>query len=56
MNYSNMDMIKLLISAANNAVERPSSDIVPHEHAVITEGPSTSNASFVCLVGTHVDN
>jgi len=50
LNYTNMDMIKLLMSAANNAVERPLSDI---PHLVAT--PGANNISYICLVGTHAD-
>ena len=49
LNYSNMDMIKLLMSAANDAVERPPT--IPH--LVATPGPN--NTSYLCLVGTHAD-
>ena len=50
LNYSNMDMIKLLMSAANDSVERPPSDI---PHLVAT--PGSSNISYICFVGTHAD-
>ena len=50
LNYTNMDMIKLLMSAANDAVERPLSDI---QHLVAT--PGANNVSYICLVGTHAD-
>ena len=50
LNYSNMDMIKLLVSAANDAVQKPPSDI-PYLRATL----GSNNSSYVCLVGTHVD-
>jgi len=50
LNYTNMDMIKLLMSAANDAVERHPSDI---PYLVAT--PGHDNTSYICLVGTHAD-
>ena len=43
-------MIKLLMSATNDSVERPPSDI---PHLVAT--PGSSNTSYICFVGTHAD-
>ena len=50
LSYSNLDMIKLLMSAANDSVERPTSRIPQ----LVTK-PGTNNKSYICLVGTHVD-
>ena len=50
LSYSNLDMIKLLMSAANDSVERPISNIPK----LITT-PSSSGQSYICLVGTHSD-
>ena len=50
LSYTNLDMIKLLMSAANDSVERPTSRIPQ----LVTK-PGTNNKSFICLVGTHVD-
>lgn len=50
LSYTNLDMIKLLMSAANDSVERPTSRIPQ----LVTK-PGTNNKSYVCLVGTHVD-
>lgn len=50
LSYTNLDMIKLLMSAANDSVERPISRIPQ----LVTK-PGTNNKSYICLVGTHVD-
>ena len=50
LSYSNLDMIKLLMSAANDSVERPTSNILG---LVTTLGTNTK--SYICLVGTHAD-
>ena len=50
LSYSNLDMIKLLMSAANDSVERPTSNILG---LVTTLGINTK--SYICLVGTHAD-
>ena len=50
LSYTNLDMIKLLMSAANDSVERPTSRIPQ----LVTK-PGTNNKSYICLVGTHVD-
>ncbi|XP_065907619.1 uncharacterized protein [Dysidea avara] len=50
LNYSNIDMIKLLMSAANDAAERPSSHIPQ-----LVSIPGSDKNSYLCLVGTHVD-
>ena len=50
LSYSNLDMIKLLMSAANDSVERPISNI---PKLVTTR--VRSRKSYICLVGTHSD-
>ena len=50
LSYSNFDMIKLLMSAANDSVERPASNIPK-----LVTTPGSSKKSYICLVGTHVD-
>ena len=50
LSYSNFDMIKLLMSAANDSVERPASDIPK-----LVTTPGSNEKSYICLVGTHVD-
>jgi len=50
LNYSNMDMIKLLMSSANDSVERPPCDI-PYLDATL----GSNNTSYICFVGTHAD-
>ena len=50
LNYSNLDMIKLLMSAANDSVERPISNIPK-----LVTTPGSSGRSYICLVGTHAD-
>jgi len=52
LSYSNRNMIKLLVSSANDALEKsPSAHAIPR--LTIAEGKS--NASYICLVGTHAD-
>ena len=50
LSYSNLDMIKLLMSAANDSVERPISNIPK-----LVTTPGSSRKSYICLVGTHAD-
>ena len=50
LTYSNLDMIKLLMSAANDSVERPTTNI---PRLVTT--PGSNKKSYICLVGTHAD-
>ena len=50
LNYSNLDMIKLLMSAANDSVERPITDIPQ-----LVTIPGSSRKSYICLIGTHAD-
>ena len=50
LNYSNLDMIKLLMSAANDSVERP----IPNIPKLATT-PGSNKKSYICLVGTHAD-
>ena len=51
LNYSNLDMIKLLMSAANDSVERPITNIPQ-----LVTTPGSNKKSYICLVGTHADN
>ena len=50
LSYSNLDMIKLLMSAANDCVERP----ITYIPQLVTT-PGTNKSSYICLVGTHAD-
>ena len=50
LNYSNLDMIKLLMSAANDSIDRPISNIPK-----LVATPGSSGKSYICLVGTHTD-
>lgn len=50
LSYTNLDMIKLLMSAANDSVDRPTSRIPQ----LVTKS-GTDNKSYICLVGTHLD-
>ena len=50
LDYSNLDMIKLLMSAANDSVERPTINIPQ-----LVTIPGSNKRTYVCLVGTHVD-
>ena len=48
--YSNLDMIKLLMSVASDSVERPTINI-PQLVAI----PGSNKRTYVCLVNTHID-
>ena len=50
LSYSNLDMIKLLMSAANDSVERST----PNIPKLLTT-PGSNRQSYICLVGTHAD-
>ena len=50
LSYTNLDMINLLMSAANDSVERPASNIPK-----LVTTPGSNEKSYICLVGTHVD-
>ena len=50
LSYSNLDMIKLLMSAANDSIER-STTYIPQ----LVTTPGTNKNSYICLVGTHAD-
>ena len=50
LSYSNRDMIRLLMSAANDALERTPSAI-PH----LVTNAGENKKSHICLVGTHAD-
>ena len=52
LSYSNLDMIKFLMSTVNDSVERPAcgaSDL----QLVVT--PGSDDKSYICMVGTHAD-
>ena len=50
LSYSNLDMIKLLMSAANDSVERSTSNIPK-----LVTTPGSNEKSYICLIGTHAD-
>ena len=50
LSYSNLDMIKLLMSVANDSVEQPTT-YIPQ----LVTTPATNKNSYICLVGTHAD-
>ena len=50
LQYSNLDMIKFLMSSNNDALERPTSQ-VPQLVTV----PGNDTTSYLCCVGTHAD-
>ena len=50
LSYSNLDMIKLLMSAANDSVERSTTNIPK-----LVTTPGSNEKSYICLVGTHAD-
>jgi len=50
LSYSNRDMIKLLMSSANDALER-SPSAIPQ----LVRSGGKRNISYICLVGTHAD-
>ena len=49
LSYSNLDMIKLLMSAAIGSTERPTID------PQLVTNPGSDNKSYICLVGTQAD-
>ena len=50
MDYSNLDMIKFLMSTINDSLEKPSS-AVPRLVTI----PGSDSSSYLCCVGTHAD-
>ena len=50
LKYSNLDMIKFLMSSINDSIERSSSQ-VPQLVTI----PGKNNKSYLCCVGTHAD-
>ena len=50
LKYSNLDMIKFLISSINDSLERTPSQIPP-----LVTIPGKNNRSYLCFVGTHSD-
>jgi len=53
LSYSNRDMIKLLMSSANDTIEKSSLNIPTIPYLATT--PAKGNRSYICLVGTHAD-
>ena len=52
LNYSNIDMIKFLMSAVNDSVERPAYNTSDLQ---LTVTPASDDKSYICIVGTHAD-
>ena len=52
LSYSNMDMIKFLMSTVNDSVERPACNISDLQLAVT---PGSDDKSYICMIGTHAD-
>ena len=52
LSYSNLDMIKFLMSTVNDSVERPACNVSDLQ-LVVT--PGSDNKSYICMVGTHAD-
>ena len=52
LNYSNKDMIKFLMSAVNDTVDRPAYNTSDLQLAVT---PGSDDKSYICMVGTHAD-
>ena len=50
LKYSNIDMIKFLMSSINDSIERTSSQIPQ-----LVKIPGKNNNSYLCCVGTHAD-
>jgi len=50
LQYSNLDMIKYLMSSVDDSLVRPSSQ-VPQ----LVKSPGKDNTSYLCCVGTHAD-
>ena len=50
LSYSNLDMIKLLMSGANDCIERSSTNF-----PLLVTTPGIDKNSYLCLVGTHAD-
>ena len=52
LSYTNIDMIKFLMSAVNDSLERPACNVSDLQLAV-TSG--SDDKSYICIVGTHAD-
>ena len=52
LSHSNLDIIKFLMSAVNDSVERPTYDAFNLQLAVT---PGGDDKSYICMVGTHAD-
>ena len=51
LSYSNLDMIKFLMSTVNDSVERPACSM--SDLQLVT--PGSDDKSYICMVGTHAD-
>ena len=52
LSYSNLDMIKFLMSVVNESVERPACNVSDLQ-LVVT--PGSDDKSYICMMGTHAD-
>ena len=52
LSYSNLDMIKFLMSTVNDSVERPACNASDLQLPVT---PGSDDKSYICMVGTHAD-
>ena len=52
LSYSNLDMIKFLMSSVNESVERPTCSVSDLQLVV---RPGSDDKSYMCVVGTHAD-
>ena len=52
LSYSNLDMIKFLMSSVNDSVERSACNVSDLQ-LVVT--PGSDDKSYICMVGTHAD-
>ena len=52
LSYSNLNMIKFLMSTVNDSVERPACNISDLQLAVT---PGSDDKSYICMIGTHAD-
>ena len=52
LSYSNLDMIKFLMSTVNDSAERPACSVSDLQ-LVVT--PGSDDKSYICMVGTHAD-
>ena len=52
LNYSNINMIKFLMSTVNDSVERPACNASELQLGI---KPGSDDESYICMVGTHAD-